>query len=777
MALCMSYTSLYCRIPVGDQTPYLSCVQLIGELLVSFNWCVDNMLVAVVKPNYIVHNNTPHQLSFRPHVMMNGTSDVTTTCLQQIPSKETKEIVFWYQESLPINGTAHALSFSASEQEMEEKEWSIFIPLSYVRRSFALPTCNPQDPYSPCLLTTHEHDDVTYIVVTHDSSPRLQIQNLCGAKVEVVGSEMKGVDASPQPIPPGHQVTYELPTLAKLYPAVYDEDIATNFEKQLLKASKQASLNIRLCSTNEEEATKMGGNVWSSPLSLNSEEDQIIDIPGMGSTLVSTYRQGNTQFLSLLPTGMVSSFQPMGMGATASPILRDALRFDGTLAELVVCLDDELSDPSIVSEVLRMITNDAELHYSTSARDGTLIDLAVGSVRVDNMAESSSGEFVVTLLPRAEHTATAELIKSEPLPLVRFSIRYNPHTVKLIDSLWISFQPVTVQVEDSLLHKCKSLLESYGLPGVLKAEVLNYVTVTEQLALPPTVLQEAERDASPLSISSLVIEPTAFYLNAKISLKVLLSCSDSPFRFSRYELKNVYSSLSEVSQTIVAHYVSSIFMHTGWLLGSLEIIGSPGTFIQSVGTGLRDLVTLPYEGLTRSPSLFILGIGQGAASFVRQFSSGALGSVTKFASSMSRNMERLSMDPNHMYYQDQQRRERPATHFTSGLATGVSSFSLSLLSAVAGVVEQPMQSVNQMEVPPSALGATKSLLAGVGKGLIGAVAKPVGGAMELVSQTGQGLLHGTGLSQQLVHKALKLESYTGPVHRRNLTTTATRCAG
>jgi len=108
-------------------------------------------------------------------------------------------------------------------------------------------------------------------------------------------------------------------------------------------------------------------------------------------------------FLSLLPTGMVSSFQPMGMGATASPILRDALRFDGTLAELVVCLDDELSDPSLVSEVLRMITNDAELHYSTSANDGTSIDLAIGSMRVDNMAESSSGRVCGHSAPESQN--------------------------------------------------------------------------------------------------------------------------------------------------------------------------------------------------------------------------------------------------------------------------------------------------------------------------------------------------------------------------------------
>jgi vacuolar protein sorting-associated protein 13B len=44
-------------------------------------------------------------------------------------------------------------------------------------------------------------------------------------------------------------------------------------------------------------------------------------------------------------------------------------------------------------------------------------------------------------------------------------------------------------------------------------------------------------------------------------------------------------------------------------------------------------------------------------------------------------------------------------------------------------------------------GASPSgLVAGITRGLVGVVAKPLGGAAELVAQTGQGLLTGTGSS-------------------------------
>lgn len=72
---------------------------------------------------------------------------------------------------------------------------------------------------------------------------------------------------------------------------------------------------------------------------------------------------------------------------------------------------------------------------------------------------------------------------------------------------------------------------------------------------------------------------------------------------------------------------------------------------------------------------------------------------------------------------------------------------LSLLGAVAGVADQPLQGLFRAE---SVRDVTSGLVTGVGKGLIGVITKPLGGAMELVSQTGQGILEGTGLGEMPV---------------------------
>lgn len=69
---------------------------------------------------------------------------------------------------------------------------------------------------------------------------------------------------------------------------------------------------------------------------------------------------------------------------------------------------------------------------------------------------------------------------------------------------------------------------------------------------------------------------------------------------------------------------------------------------------------------------------------------------------------------------------------------------LSVLGAVAGIADQPLQGLFRAE---SVGDATSGLITGVGKGLIGVVTKPLSGAMELVSQTGQGILQGTGLGE------------------------------
>ena len=47
-------------------------------------------------------------------------------------------------------------------------------------------------------------------------------------------------------------------------------------------------------------------------------------------------------------------------------------------------------------------------------------------------------------------------------------------------------------------------------------------------------------------------------------------------------------------------------------------------------------------------------------------------------------------------------------------------------------------------------------MSGVARGLVGVVTKPLGGAAELVAQTGQGLLHGTGWHKETSHRSTAL---------------------
>ena len=61
-----------------------------------------------------------------------------------------------------------------------------------------------------------------------------------------------------------------------------------------------------------------------------------------------------------------------------------------------------------------------------------------------------------------------------------------------------------------------------------------------------------------------------------------------------------------------------------------------------------------------------------------------------------------------------------------------------LLGAVAGLADQPLQNLMSRSETDGQRSATSELVSGVGKGLVGVFTKPIGGAAEFISQTGQG---------------------------------------
>ncbi|CAF3398285.1 unnamed protein product [Rotaria sp. Silwood1] len=296
------------------------------------------------------------------------------------------------------------------------------------------------------------------------------------------------------------------------------------------------------------------------------------------------------------------------------------------------------------------------------------------------------------------------------------------------------FQPFDVYLEDHYVYVLLKIF-SHLLPLDL-----NIPTNIKEIPVKIENIDNALMKI-PFVCESLYIGPVDIVISVHASMKVYIGCHQLPMFIDKFQKTYIYSTNKQLLTLITRHYFVSLLTRSPILLGSFDLLGNPSVLIRNITDGIYDLFHLPYVGMRNGPSGFMMGISQGATSLLKHLSLGTLTSVTTFANSVARNMDRLAMDSEHTTRNEETMRNIP-TGMTDGLLQGLELFSLSLLGAIAGLAEQPLASFrNKADSQP----ATTTVLSGVGKGLVGIVVKPVGGVAQLISQTGQGILYGTGL--------------------------------
>ena len=107
-------------------------------------------------------------------------------------------------------------------------------------------------------------------------------------------------------------------------------------------------------------------------------------------------------------------------------------------------------------------------------------------------------------------------------------------------------------------------------------------------------------------------------------------------------------------------------------------------FVWTIGHQQIDSWSESSLDLTNFCVLTILGITTGSSSLVKHVSAGTLTSVTNFASSVSRNLDRLSLDSEHCHRNELVRRTLPQG-VGSGLVNGMSGIGISILGAIGGM--------------------------------------------------------------------------------------------
>ena len=256
-----------------------------------------------------------------------------------------------------------------------------------------------------------------------------------------------------------------------------------------------------------------------------------------------------------------------------------------------------------------------------------------------------------------------------------------------------------------------------------------------------TLHPDAPASSNVCYIDVIAVSPMCVYASARISKTVFLSFDDTKLEFKGFQQQRWLSTkVAHMAMAMLGHYVSEATSQVGWVLASLGIIGNPANFARHVRDGLRDLVSLPMSKANDGALAVVTALLCGSTSLARHIATGTLQSVASFTTSMGRNIGELAMDDQH---RDIQRsiHQRAPREVQEGLAIGATGFGFSVFSAVAGLVDQPLSAFTRHTSATAA-----NVVAHIGKGLVGALTKPVSGALDFISQTSVGLLNGGGMA-------------------------------
>ncbi|XP_076064236.1 vacuolar protein sorting 13B isoform X2 [Oratosquilla oratoria] len=438
--------------------------------------------------------------------------------------------------------------------------------------------------------------------------------------------------------------------------------------------------------------------------------------------------------------------------------------------QIAFVLKDDISHQEHISEILRLtldyciLTLRPKLDLSEKLRaldmgvsDRMELIMFIGDAQIDNQLYTAGRHDFPVILVKQDHVKAPSISPLDPIERV-VQISHNNALFALslvlertsqgacMHSVHLKLKPICLYAEDTVFYSLMDILSSF-LPSQKPQKVESFTVDEDEdetnliMLLPEDVLVKSKAMTQPIHVNKLTIDPISLLLSVHASVKLFIALDQSPLHFNAFERTDVITTSYSLGHNLTMHYLSGALVRAGWVVGSLDLLGNPGGFARTVGTGVRDFVQLPYEGILQGPWAFIAGMTHGSLSLVKHITAGTLVSLTNLANSVARNMERLSLDEDHAARSEASRRSRPHG-LTNGLVQGFSAFGISLLGAIGGLAHQPIQAMLTEGA------SATSVVGGMGKGLVGVVTKPIGGAADLLVHTGKGLLQGAGWSRE-----------------------------
>lgn len=266
-----------------------------------------------------------------------------------------------------------------------------------------------------------------------------------------------------------------------------------------------------------------------------------------------------------------------------------------------------------------------------------------------------------------------------------------------------------------------------------------------------------------LTIGYLKIEPVKMKLSFRKAHErsmvpissLYCNVTSSKVSLPAIELADVHADASEVLGLLVRTYKRGMLRNIVSLALSADIVGSPGELIDKLGVGMHDLLYAPYRAMD-NPGVIPQKLFHGGKSLAKNVVTGVIDFVGNISGALSKKLAEISMDEQFLEqaqdtscrYAEEVELELPIKR--TQLSKAGEKFMGSVISGFKGVLSSPIQGRKS--------NGLSGMVQGLGKGLVGAVFKPISGVMGLA----QGVTNTISGALQDEKKRLRIQAPRAP---------------
>ncbi|XP_041793933.1 vacuolar protein sorting-associated protein 13A isoform X1 [Chelmon rostratus] len=220
----------------------------------------------------------------------------------------------------------------------------------------------------------------------------------------------------------------------------------------------------------------------------------------------------------------------------------------------------------------------------------------------------------------------------------------------------------------------------------------------------------------------------------------LTDAQDVVFKLAFFELNFQFCTTQQLQWEVIRHYSKQAIKQMYVLVLGLDVLGNPFGLIRGLSEGVEAFFYEPYQGAIQGPEEFVEGMALGVKALVGGAVGGIAGAASRITGAMAKGVAAITMDEEYQQKRREAMNKQPSG-LREGLTRGGKGLVSGFVSGITGIVTKPIKGAQK----EGAAGFFK----GVGKGLVGAVARPTGGIIDMASSTFQGIKRAAETSQDI----------------------------